>query len=248
VTAWGLLAFVVAIAGAADFASAVFCLGLVVIFVLVMFLGLKPNLPTWLGEETLTQPKPAKSTLAIVLAIVLASALCTQLLGIRALFGSFVAGLIMPTIGGFRGKLHVRIEYISSVLLLPVFFAFSGLRTQIGLLHGRADWLICGLIIFLATFGKLGGSSFAARLAGMDWRESFQLGTLMNTRGLMELIALNLGYELHILSQRVFSMLVLMALVTTIMTGPLLTLFSLRKRSLAPELEPQASPDLQTLA
>jgi len=248
VTAWGLLAFVVAIAGAADFASAVFCLGLVVIFVLVMFLGLKPNLPTWLGEETLTQPKPAKSTLAIVLAIVLASALCTQLLGIRALFGSFVAGLIMPTIGGFRGKLHVRIEYISSVLLLPVFFAFSGLRTQIGLLHGRADWLICGLIIFLATLGKLGGSSFAARLAGMDWRESFQLGTLMNTRGLMELIALNLGYELHILSQRVFSMLVLMALVTTIMTGPLLTLFSLRKRSLAPELEPQASPDLQTLA
>jgi Kef-type K+ transport system membrane component KefB len=248
VTAWGLLAFVIAIAGAADFPSAVFCLGLVLVFVLVMFFGLKPNLPTWFGHEALTRPKPAKSTLAIVLAIVLASALCTQLLGIRALFGSFVAGLIMPTTGGFRGKLHVRIEYVSSVLLLPVFFAFSGLRTQIGLLHGRADWLVCALIILVATLGKLGGSSFAARLTGMHWRESLQLGALMNTRGLMELIALNLGYELHILSQRVFSMLVLMALVTTIMTGPLLTLFSLRTRSRPVDREPQGSPDLQTLA
>lgn len=151
------------------------------------------------------------------------------MLGIRALFGSFVAGLIMPTVSGFRGKLGVRIENISSVLLLPVFFAFSGLRTAIGLLHDRSDWLICLLIITVATVGKLGGSSVAARLTGMKWRESFQLGALMNTRGLMELIALNLGYELHILSQRVFSMLVLMALVTTIMTGPLLTLFGHRR-------------------
>ena len=126
--------------------------------------------------------------------------------------------------GGFRAKLGVRLENISSVLLLPVFFASSGLRTEIGLLHTRVDWLICLLVIALATIGKLGGSSLAARLTGMGWRESLQLGALMNTRGLMELIALNLGYELHILSQRVFSMLVIMALVTTIMTGPLLTL------------------------
>ncbi len=93
------------------------------------------------------------------------------------------------------------------------------------MLHGRVDWLICLLIVVLATIGKLGGSSLAGRLTGLGWRDSLQLGALMNTRGLMELIALNLGYELHILSQRVFSMLVLMALVTTIMTGPLLTLF-----------------------
>ncbi len=230
VTAWTLLAFVVAIAHAADFASAAFCLGLVLIFVAVMFLGLKPNLPGWLGKEALERPKPAKSVLAIVIAIVLASALCTQLLGIRALFGAFVAGLVMPVAGGFRGRLGVRIENISSVLLLPVFFAFSGLRTEIGLLHGQADWLICLLIIALATLGKVGGSTLAARLTGMEWRESYQLGALMNTRGLMELIALNLGYELHILSQRVFSMLVLMALVTTIMTGPLLNLVA-RKRT-----------------
>ena len=225
VTAWALLALVVAVARSSDFGSAAFCLGLVLLFVAVMFLVLKPNLPRWLGKEAFDRPQPSKGVLAIVIAIVLASALCTQLLGIRALFGSFVAGLVMPTAAGFRAKLGIRIENISSVLLLPVFFAFSGLRTEIGLLHGRVDWLICLLIVVLATVGKLGGSSLAGRLTGLGWRDSLQLGALMNTRGLMELIALNLGYELHILSQRVFSMLVLMALVTTIMTGPLLTLF-----------------------
>ena len=160
----------------------------------------------------------------------LASALATQVLGIHALFGSFVAGLIMPVRGGFREKLAVRMENISSVLLLPVFFAFSGLRTQIGLLHGWTDWLLCLLIIIIATIGKLGGTSLAARLTGLEWRDSLRLGALMNTRGLMELIVLNLGYELHILSQRAFSMLVIMALFTTVMTGPLLSLFD-RKES-----------------
>ncbi|MEO8438613.1 MAG: cation:proton antiporter [Spartobacteria bacterium] len=225
VTAWGLLAFVVALARSSDLSSAAFCLALVLFFVAVMFLLIKPNLPRWLGKEALDRPQPSNGVLAIVIAVVLASALCTQLLGIRGLFGSFVAGLVMPSTAGFRAKLRIRIENISSVLLLPVFFAFSGLRTEIGLLHGRADWLICLLIIALATIGKLGGTSLASRLAGLAWPEALQLGALMNTRGLMELIALNLGYELHILSQRVFSMLVLMALVTTIMTGPLLSLF-----------------------
>ena len=240
VTAWALLAIVVAIAKSADFASALFCLGLVLVFVAIMFLVVKPSFPRWLGEEALAAAAPAKGTLARVIAFVLVSALCTQLLGIRALFGSFVAGLVVPAGGGFRGKLGVRIENISSVLLLPVFFAFSGLRTEIGLLHTRVDWLICLLVVAVATIGKLGGSSLAARLTGMRWRESFQLGALMNTRGLMELIALNLGYELHILSQRVFSMLVLMALVTTVMTGPLLTLFGSRKRR--PLQVPSAEP------
>ncbi len=233
VTAWGLLAFVVAFARSANFASAIVCLSFVLVFVLVMFVAVKPNIPRWLGKEALAQPKPSRGVLAVVIAIVLASALCTQLLGIRALFGSFVAGLIMPAGGGFRGKLSVRIENISSVLLLPVFFAFSGLRTEVGLLHDHVDWLICLLIIAVATIGKLGGSSLTARLTGIGWRESLQLGALMNTRGLMELIALNLGYELHILSQRVFSMLVLMALVTTILTGPLLTLFGRRREQFA---------------
>jgi Kef-type K+ transport system membrane component KefB len=236
VTAWGLLAFVVAFAKAANTAAAACCLALVLIFVAVMLFVVKPNLPRWLGKEALERLDPTKGVLAIVIGIVLASALCTQLIGIRALFGAFVAGLIMPTAGNFRDKLVVRVENISSVLLLPVFFAFTGLRTEIGLLHDASDWLICLLIIVIATIGKLGGSAITARLTGTDWCESLQLGALMNTRGLMELIALNIGYELGILSQRVFSMLVIMALVTTIMTGPLLTLFG-RRRRIAPSID-----------
>ena len=239
VTAWGLLAFVVAFAKAANTAAAACCLGLVLIFVAVMLFVIKPNLPAWLGKEALERLDPTKGVLAIVIGIVLAAALCTQLIGIRALFGAFVAGLIMPTAGGFRDKLVVRVENISSVLLLPVFFAFTGLRTEIGLLHDLSDWLICLLIIGVATAGKLGGSALTARLTGMDWRESLQLGALMNTRGLMELIALNIGYELGILSQRVFSMLVIMALVTTIMTGPLLTFFGKKLRQATRSLDQQ---------
>jgi Kef-type K+ transport system membrane component KefB len=110
-----------------------------------------------------------------------------------------------------------------------VFFAFTGLRTQIGLLNDAQDWLICFVIIGVATAGKLGGSALAARLTGMKWRESLQLGALMNTRGLMELIALNIGYDMGILSQRIFTMLVIMALVTTVMTGPLFTLFGAKR-------------------
>jgi Kef-type K+ transport system membrane component KefB len=238
VTAWGLLAFVVAFATAGDFAATAGCFGLVLLFLGIMFYAVRPNLPHWLGARALERDHPKKSVLAIVIAIVLACALTTQMIGIRALFGSFVAGLAMPTTAGFRGKLGVRVENVSSVLLLPVFFAFSGLRTQVGLLHDQSDWLICLLIIFVATVGKLGGTAVTARVAGMKWRESFQLGALMNTRGLMELIALNLGYELGILSQRVFSMLVLMALTTTILTGPLLALFGSKRRN--PDLVPSA--------
>jgi Kef-type K+ transport system membrane component KefB len=230
VTAWALLALVVAIAKSADFVSAGFCLGLVLVFLAIMFLVVKPNLPHWLGKNALEESKPAKSTLAIVIALVLACALCTQLLGIRGLFGSFFAGLIIPADGDFRTELGVRVENFSSVLLLPVFFAFSGLRTKIGLLHTHDEWMICLLVIAVATIGKLGGTSLSARLTGMEWRQSLQLGALMNTRGLMELIALNLGYELHILSQRVFSILVIMAMFTTIMTGPLLSFFGCRRR------------------
>src|SRR5207344_2704599 len=129
-------------------------------------------------------------------------------------------------------KLVVRVENLTAVLLLPLFFAFTGLRTQIGLLNSAQDWVICLVIIAIATGGKLGGSAVAARLTGMKWRDSLQLGALMNTRGLMELIALNIGFDLGILSPRIFTMLVIMALATTMMTGPLLTLFGGKHASL----------------
>ena len=225
VTAWCILAFVVAIAQATSVGGAAFNLGLVLVFVALMLFVIKPKLPGWFGQRALERPDPSKAVLAFVFGVVLASALSTQLIGIHALFGAFLAGIVMPTTAGFRDKLVVRVENLSSVLLLPVFFAFTGLRTQIGLLNSAQDWLICLIIIGVATAGKLGGSALAARLTGMKWRESLELGALMNTRGLMELIALNIGYDMGILSQRIFTMLVIMALVTTIMTGPLVTFF-----------------------
>ena len=230
VTAWCVLAFVVAIARATSVGGAVFNLGLVLVFIALMLFVIKPKLPGWLGQQALERPNPSKSVLGLVLGVVLVSALTTELIGIHALFGAFLAGIVMPTACGFRDKLVVRVENLSSVLLLPVFFAFTGLRTQIGLLNGAQDWLICLLIIAVATAGKLGGSALAARLTGMKWRESLQLGALMNTRGLMELIALNIGYDMGILSQRIFTMLVIMALVTTVMTGPLVTFFGKEQR------------------
>ena len=225
VTAWSILAFVVAIARATSVGSAVVNVGLVLVFVGLMLFVLKPNLPRLLGHSALEQSQPSKIVLAVVVGFVLISAWTTELIGIHALFGAFLAGVVMPAESGFRDKLVVRVENLSSVLLLPVFFAFTGLRTQIGLINSAQDWLICLVIIAVATAGKLGGSALAARLTGMDWRGSLQLGALMNTRGLMELIALNIGYDMGILSQRIFTMLVIMALVTTVMTGPLVTLF-----------------------
>ena len=194
-----------------------------------MLCVVKPELPRWLGGPAeLERAEPGKGRLAVVILVVLVSSFATELIGIHALFGAFLAGVIMPSLGDFRRKLGVRVESFSSILLLPLFFAFTGLRTQLGLLDDARGWLICAGIVAVATLGKLGGSALTARLTGMDWRESLQLGALMNTRGLMELIALNIGYDLGILSPRIFTMLVIMALATTAMTGPLLTLFGSR--------------------
>jgi len=225
VTAWSILAFVVAIAGSTSIGASALNLGLVVLFIAAMIWGVRLLLPKVIGDREIQQPDPSKRVLAIVVCVVIGAALCTEIMGIHALFGAFLAGAIMPDTAGFRHKLTVRVENFSSVLLLPLFFAFTGLRTQVGLLNDLEGWAICLLIIFVATLGKLGGSALTAKFAGMNWRDSLQLGALMNTRGLMELIALNIGYDLGILSPRIFTMLVIMALVTTALTGPLLTLF-----------------------
>ena len=223
-TAWCILALVVGIVRATGAASAAFSLVLVLLFLALMIFVVKPALPRLIGRTMLEQPEPDKATLALIAAVVMASALITEAIGIHALFGAFLAGAMMPDTAGFRHKLAVRVENFSSVLLLPLFFAFTGLRTQLGLLHGGGDWLICAATIAVATLGKMGGSAATARLAGLPWIDSIQLGALMNTRGLMELIALNIGFDLGVLSPRIFTILVIMALVTTAMTGPLLTL------------------------
>jgi Kef-type K+ transport system membrane component KefB len=150
------------------------------------------------------------------------AALATELIGLHALFGAFVAGVAAPWQPEFRAFVRERLEYFSSLFLLPVFFAFTGLRTELGLIQGGGDWLVFALILGLAVAGKFGGAALAARATGVPWRESLALGALMNMRGLMELIVLNIGLELGVFSPKVFSMLVLMALITTFATGPVL--------------------------
>jgi Kef-type K+ transport system membrane component KefB len=165
--------------------------------------------------------------LALVFMILLTSGLLTESIGIHALFGAFLAGVIMPEEGGFKMKLVASVEGVSTLILLPVFFAFTGLRTEVGLLNDLHSWLICGVIIAVAVIGKMGGSIAAARFTGLEWRESAGLGALMNTRGLVELVVLNIGYDIGVLTPKIFTMLVIMAIVTTMMTGPLLRLFGI---------------------
>jgi Kef-type K+ transport system membrane component KefB len=164
-----------------------------------------------------------KGLIAGALAFAFASACFTEMIGIHALFGAFLSGVIIPS-HSVRPFLREPLEIFSSVFLLPLFFAFTGLRTQLNLLDDWLSWLVCAGVIAVAVAGKLGGSMLAARWSGMGWLDSFSLGALMNTRGLVELIVLNIGYDLGILSKQVFAILVLMALVTTSMTGPLLSI------------------------
>jgi hypothetical protein len=156
--------------------------------------------------------------------ILFLSAYATEVIGIHALFGAFLAGVIMPPNLNFRNLFTEKIEDVSLVLLLPLFFVFTGLRTEIGLLNEPGLWMICGGIVFLAIFGKTMGSAIAARFVGNNWKDSLTIGALMNTRGLMELVVLNIGLDLGILTPKVFAMMVVMALTTTFMTSPLLSI------------------------
>jgi Kef-type K+ transport system membrane component KefB len=164
----------------------------------------------------------SENLIALIVLLALISAFMTEWLGIHVLFGAFLMGAIMPKDRAFVRYLTSKLESTTVVLLLPIFFALTGLRTSISLVKGPAMWFCCALIILVAIAGKLGGSMIAARVAGMPWREAAGLGVLMNTRGLMELVILNIGFDIKVISPAVFSMMVLMALVTTFMTTPLL--------------------------
>lgn len=238
VTAWCMLAVVVAIVKADGLGGSALTIGLTLLFIVVMLFVVKP-LASRIGSLRPEGQSASAGLLAILFSLVFAAALFTELIGIHALFGAFLAGVCMPPDSGLRHFLRERLETFSSVLLLPLFFAFTGLRTQLGLLADWQSWMICGGIVLVAIAGKLLGSMGAARWTGMSWGDSFSLGVLMNTRGLVELIVLNLGYDLGILSPRIFTMLVLMALATTFMTGPLLQLRKLleRRETLVPVVE-----------
>ena len=167
------------------------------------------------------------STLAVAVGILLISSLLTETIGIHAIFGAFLAGVIMPEAGDLKAKLSAAVEDVSNVVMLPLFFAFTGLRTEVGLLNDLNSVLICLAIIAVAVVGKMGDSMIAARWTGLGWRESAGLGALMNTRGLVELVILNIGCDIGILTPKMFTMLVIMVLVTTMMTGPLPRVFGI---------------------
>ena len=230
ISAWSILAFVVAIVKAGGVVGSALTVLLAVAFAALMILVVRPLLNRWVENRPLAAVSPSRGVVVGILVLVFSSALYTEVIGIHALFGAFLAGIAMPAHRQFRLHLEERLENFSSAFLLPLFFAFTGLRTQIGLLDDWKGWLVCLGLIALATLGKLGGSLLAARFTGMSWNDSFRLGALMNTRGLVELIVLNIGLDLGILSPRVFAMMVLMALVTTFMTGPLLSLADALRR------------------
>ena len=221
VTAWMILALVIALARAESPLAIVPIVALAAAFSLLMLFPVRKAAARFVrvppGAEA-----PPRSLVALLLAGVFLAALATEAIGIHALFGAFLAGAILPKDRALHAFLRDRIEYSASLYLLPIFFAATGLRTELGLLDHPRDWLAFAAILAVAVTGKLGGVCVAARASGMAWRDAAALGALMNTRGLMELIVLNIGLDLGILSPQAFSMLVLMALVTTAMTGPLL--------------------------
>jgi Kef-type K+ transport system membrane component KefB len=225
VTGWCLLAFVVAIAQATDVSASFYTLIAAAIYVCVMLFVVRPLLKK-LSTQKSDNKIVRQSTLAVIFVVLLASAYTCEVIGIHALFGAFMAGLIMPLDWDFRNIIINKIEDVSIVLLLPIFFVLTGLRTEIGLLNDSSLVGICLVVTLLAITGKFAGSAIAARISGESTYESLCIGALMNTRGLMELIILNIGYDLGILNAQVFTMMVIMALVTTFMTSPLLSLIN----------------------
>lgn len=221
VTAWCLLAIVVAIAGSGGFEAAILTISLAIGFTAAMVFIARP-LAVRLANQEHRSRAGGRGLVAGILIFAFASALFTETIRIHALFGAFLAGAVMPADDRLRTFLRDRLETLTAVLLLPLFFAFTGLRTQIGQLSNAGDWVLCLAIILVAVAGKFGGGTLAARWSRLGWRDSLAIGILMNTRGLMELIVLNIGYDMGILSPRIFAMMVLMALVTTFMAGPLL--------------------------
>ncbi len=218
VAAWCLLAFVVGVVQA-RVESLVLVAGFTIGFVAAMFLLVGPLC------RRLSAPsrgRPGQDAVALALAAMLLSALATETIGVHAIFGAFLLGAVIPHDGDLARSLERSLGDLATVLLLPAFFALTGMRTELGLLSGAGQWGICGLIVLAATVGKFGGTFAAARATGMDTRHAAGLGVLMNTRGLMELIVLNIGLDLGIISPTLFTMLVVMALVTTLATTPIL--------------------------
>lgn len=222
ITAWCLLAVVIAIAQAGSMLSAVYNIMFSVLYLVIMFFVVRPFL-RMIGHIYHNKEVVDKGLVALMFLILIISSYITEILGLHALFGAFMAGVVMPTNIKFRKIMTEKVEDVSLALFLPLFFVSTGLRTEIGLLDSPELWWMCLVFILVAIIGKFGGAYFSARIVGESQKNSLYIGALMNTRGLMELVVLTIGYEMNVLPPTIFVMLVIMTLVTTFMTTPLIS-------------------------
>jgi Kef-type K+ transport system membrane component KefB len=237
VTAWCLLALVVGVANSAA-SSALVTIGLTMLFIAVMFFAVRPLVHRAVRAQEV-RAELSRDSVGFVLVGLLVSALVAEYIGIHAIFGAFLVGALIPHDSRLGRALEHKLGDLVVVFLLPAFFAVTGLRTQMGLLDGSDAWLMCGAIITVACAGKVGGTYTAARLSKIAPRDAASLGVLMNTRGLMELVVLNVGLDLGVISPALFAMMVLMAVITTFMTSPMLSWIQRDER--VPEGEPASA-------
>ncbi|KAG0304658.1 K(+)/H(+) antiporter [Dissophora globulifera] len=219
IVAWILLALVVSIINSGSKLTPLYVVLLSLAWILVLIFLIRP-LIKFMIKLTKSQDEPSQTMMAFTLAIVLISSFLTDIIGVHAIFGAFLVGLIIPNDTGFADGVTKRIEDLVSVIFLPIYFALSGLKTQVGLLDNGRIWGLVILTTFVACFGKITGCTVAARVQGMEWRESFAIGFLMNCKGLIELIVLNIGYDAGVINDKVFVIMVAMCLITTCMTTP----------------------------
>jgi len=227
IMAWCLMALVVSVASS-RYSNAFMTIAMTIGYVIAMIVFIRPILKSKLASHSNVLNE---KILVTVFAALLISSATTELIGIHALFGAFLFGAIVPHDHELAKNLHYRLYDFIRLFFLPIFFAYTGLRTKINLVSTPTEWLYCAMIIAVAIFGKFGGTYMAARLSGYKNRPSAALGILMNTRGLVELIVLNIGLDLGILTPTLYTMLVIMALVTTFMTGPLIKIIKSKTSS-----------------
>jgi Kef-type K+ transport system membrane component KefB len=226
VTAWLLLALAMALLGADGGSSSLPVRLAALGGYLLLMLGVVRPLAAWAVRQKNKQ-ELSLEVLGIALAGTLISAAATEWIGIHPLFGAFLAGVCFPRVEGWQQAIRTRLDAITSVLLLPLFFAMTGLRTRLDLLNHISMWYWAGLVLLGAVAGKMGGAIIAARWTGQPWRNAIALGALLNTRGLVELIVLNIAYNVGAFSPTLFTMMVVMALVTTMCTTPILNLLKI---------------------
>jgi Kef-type K+ transport system membrane component KefB len=189
---------------------------------MIMFFAVRPLLVRFVQWMERSKHGLPASAIATVYVMILGAAALTEWIGIHAIFGAFLLGVVIPSESSLAQSFQSKLKEPVTILLLPAFFAYTGMRTEIGLLNDGSQWLVCLVIVLVATMGKFGGTIFAARYSGESWRDASILGMLMNTRGLMELIVLNIGLDLGVISPTLFAMMVIMALITTMITAPAL--------------------------